>query len=82
MTFQINRTSYCLNKDNLPCAGATLALDRTSMHARNIYTIEINTLEELLLLKEQVEEEIIIRDAYECKEIAPLEIEIYDDYRE
>lgn len=41
--------------------------------------VEINTMEELINLKNEVKEELVIRNAWESDMPA---IEIYDDYRE
>ena len=51
---------------------------------RDIWTIEINTLEELMELKKEVDEEADYKNGliiFTSKDKMP-EIEIYDDYRE
>ena len=83
MKFIIRRTSISHNED-LPCEEAKL-IKATPMFKidgkdkKEYLFMEINSLKELLALKEKYGD-IIIGDS-RCKEI-PLEIEIYDDYRE
>lgn len=82
MKFQVTRTSDWGCTVNPPCEGATLALDRSSICDSNIYTIELETLEDLIRFKEKVGKEIIITKPLDCEDISPLQIEIYDSYRE
>lgn len=81
MKFQVTRTSDWANSAP-PCEGATLAHRHVGDLDEDIYTIEIDTLEDLIRFKEKVGKEIIITKPYGCEDISPLKIEIYDDYRE
>ena len=69
MKFRIERTSYFDNQK--PCEQAYQ--DGKDKYGYDIWVVDINTLEDLLSLKESVGEELIVGDGY---------IEIYDDYRE
>lgn len=74
MKFDIYRTSSCLGSEK-PCEGAVKDEARSNNYFTT-YTIEINSLEELIALKEEVGD-IIIADNDDNQVI-----EIYDDYRE
>ena len=77
MKFQIERTSDWIGK-KLPCEGAVLMKAGTST-TDPVYTIDIESVEDLVKLMEK-EGEIIIKANYEDGE--PPVIEIYDTYRE
>lgn len=81
MKFQVTRTSDWANSAP-PCEGATLAHRHVGDLDEDIYTIEIESLEDLVRFKEKVGKEIIITTPRRMHYISPLEIEIYDDYRE
>ena len=75
MKFEIYRTSdWCREKQ--PCEGAKLVRAGSTVHLP-VWEIEIDTLEQLLELKQAVKSPIIV-GYYEGKPA----IEIYDDYRE
>ena len=92
MKFRIRRTSdWSSNKsphpkaEKLKSATSRLYFETVSHTvARNIYTIEINSLDELLKLVAEEGEIIISEENILENELAPyhFEIEIYDDYRE
>ena len=88
MTFKVSRTSeWGFKKNNPPCKNAVPAVEEyydywnATTRKRDIWTIEINTLEELMERKKEVNEDdqqvglIIFDDKIPS-------IEIYDDYRE
>lgn len=54
-------------------------IKRTHKNDINVWTIEINTLEELIALKDEVGERLILTTDYNSGLIG---LEIYDDYRE
>ena len=80
MKFKIYRTSD-LECENPPCEGAKL-VRAGSMTDSAVYEIEIDTLEDLLQLKDRVGEGVIIGNSKFSKTGYKYEIEIYDDYRE
>ena len=80
MKFQVTRTSDWANSAP-PCEGATLAHRQVDYLDDNIYTIEFESLEELVKFSDN-NGSIIISKASSREEISPLHIEIYDDYRE
>lgn len=47
-----------------------------------IYSIELETIDDIIRLKEVVERELIFRNTYDFEEIKVPQIEIYDDYIE
>lgn len=79
MKFGIHRTSGYY-QENPPCEGAKLEATRKTDYDRNKWSVEIDSLDELMKLVKK-EGAIIIHPpgAYQ-KEIP--EIEIYDDFRE
>ena len=77
MKFQIERTSDWIG-EKLPCEGAVLMKEGTSTDLP-VYTIDIESLEDLVKLTEK-EDEISIKKSYEDGGL-PV-IEIYDTYRE
>ena len=77
MKFEIERTSDWIG-EKLPCEGAVLMKAGTST-TDPVYTIDIESVEDLVKLMEK-EGEIIIKANYEDGE--PPVIEIYDTYRE
>jgi hypothetical protein len=66
MKFRISRTSEGRGQQPKPCKNATLEGDK--------WYIELNTLDELVALAKEVDEEIIIGKDND--------LEIYNDYRE
>lgn len=74
MKFIISRTSIWSSEK--PCRKAKKEI----VEGRVMWSIEINTLEELIKFMEKNEQNLVIKYSFE-KEI-PYEIEIYDDYRE
>lgn len=82
MKFYISRTSDPFN-ENSPCDNAILLNPNRDVSWENpIYGIEINSLEELMELKNKVGDIIISEAYYDDISYSPYEIEIYDDYRE
>lgn len=77
MKFQIERTSDWIG-EKLPCEGAVLMKAGTST-TDPVYTIDIESVEDLVKLMEK-EGEIIIKANY--KDGGLPVIEIYDTYRE
>lgn len=78
MKFYISRTSNI----EPPCDEAVLLNpNRDKEWEDAVYGIEINTLKELLTLKEKYGD-IIIEKTYKDESYSNLEIEIYDDFRE
>ena len=77
MKFLITRTDHS-RKDEKPCDGAYL--DSEKGYDKNIkyWFIDINTLEDLLLLVKNVEEEVIISENIDGN----YSLEIYDNWRE
>lgn len=47
-----------------------------------IYSIELNTLEDVMKLKEVIGHELIFRNTYDFEDVKLPQIEIYDDYIE
>lgn len=79
MKFKVNRTSSYIEK-NPPCDGAILEkVIKESYYKKYIWSIEVNTLEELIQLANKTDCPIIV---FKCEENDEPEIEIYDDYRE
>lgn len=78
MKFTIERTS---DYDGImkPSKNAVLSKEKSSFDT-NVWEIEIESLEELIKLKEEVKYPIIIKNP--CFIEGQNEIEIYDDYRE
>ena len=73
MKFIITRTSQIFGTDDLPpCRGAE--------KEEHYWTIEISDLDELILLKKETNEAIILKKSMLHNEL--LELEVYDDYRE
>lgn len=79
MTFQIWKTSDDFIK---PCEQASLAWEEKNEYGwkKRIWTIEINSIEELMKLTEGTDEKRVVVHAADGK-YGP-SIEIYDDYRE
>ena len=77
MKFYIDRTSS-------PCEGATLANPGYTAvpHVRPLYCIEINTLDELIALRDKVKSPIILSGPVQEDPGTLYSLEIYDDYRE
>lgn len=72
MKFKIRRTSYMWgNNCPQPCAKA--CFEGLDEWGRSLWSIEINTIEDLQNLIEEVGDEIIVSKD---------QLEIYDDYRE
>lgn len=89
MIFKISRTSqWFYGEDKPPCDKAFIKEFERYMGANKIqdkdWFIELNTLEDLLNLKEEIGENIIISDyLFRYNNIdVEYSIEIYDDYRE
>ena len=80
MKFQVTRTSDWANLAP-PCEGSTLAHRQVDYLDDNIYTIEFESLEELVKFSDK-NGSIIISKASSHEEITPLHIEIYDTFRE
>ena len=80
MKFRIKRTSDWFSEER-PCAGAKFISEDDD--GRKLWTIEINTIEELLTLREQIGEDLILgwTSNDEPEDIMGA-IEIYDSYRE
>jgi len=82
MKFRIKRTSN-FDGEEKPCEKA-YGGEHLGGRANDVrvWYIDINTLDELIALRDEVENELIVGTAYE-KELNDMpEIEIYDDYRE
>ena len=80
MKFYVTRTSEPYN-DFPPCEGA-IKLEETNMWENPLWGIEINSLEELLALKDKVKYSIIIGKSFDGAQHSDYSIEIYDGYRE
>lgn len=82
MKFRIRRTSDFFERKQ-PCEGAEFLKVSEIDDEKWFWVIEINTLEELINLRDNVGNDLILRWPYE-KELGGemREIEIYDDYRE
>lgn len=80
MKFQVTRSSYWVYSAP-PCEGCTLAHLSQDPLDDTIYTVEFNTLEELVKFSDK-NGSIIIGKAFSHEEITPLHIEIYDAFRE
>ncbi len=82
MKFHIKRTSDFFERKQ-PCEGAALLKVSEFDDEERFWVIEINTLEELINLRDKVGNDLILRWTDE-KELGGemREIEIYDDYRE
>ena len=78
MKFTISRSSDLIMPEK-PCEEAVLSEQKTLFNT-NIWEIEINSLEELLKLKQKVGFPIIVSDPYHVD--GQQELEIYDAYRE
>lgn len=80
MKFGIHRTSGGY-QENPPCEGAKLeAIGNKDHYERNTWSVEIDSLDELMKLVKKEDSVIIHPPGVYQKEIP--EIEIYDDYRE
>lgn len=80
MKFRIKRTSDWFSEES-PCAGAELISEDDD--GQKLWAIEINTLEELMALRDKIGEDLILGWTYEGEpEDRMREIEIYDSYRE
>lgn len=82
MKFRIERTSNCDGEEK-PCEKA-YGGEHLGGRADDVrvWYIDINTLDELIALRDEVENELIVGTAQE-KELNDMpNIEIYDDYRE
>ena len=80
MKFQIERTSSWWSEDGkAPCEGAVLMKEGTSTDLP-VYTIDIESVEDLVELMKR-EGEIIIKEGGYMNDGLPV-IEIYDTYRE
>lgn len=81
MIFNIYRTSNVIFSENKPpCDKAFI---KEFERRGKDWFIELNTLEDLLNLKEEVGEPVIIDDFWKDDNIGvKYSIEIYDDYRE
>lgn len=89
MIFGIKRTSqWFFEEDVAPCDKAFIKEFERYVGADKIqdkdWFIELNTLEDLLNLQEEIDEDIIISDYYYTYNSIDVKhsIEIYDDYRE
>ena len=96
MIFEIERTSqWTFDENEPPCDGAfvkefeiteTMWNRPATKKKMKSWFIELNTLEDLLAFKEEIDEEIIIRYsnwADNIKDVKVIyQIEIYDTYRE
>lgn len=81
MKFYISSTSGYYD-EKTPCDGAVLLNPKRGEFETPEYGIEINTLEELIALKNKVGHPIIIEDSWRNNGYSPYELEIYNDYRE
>ena len=80
MKFIVSRTSDWTGKEQ-PCKGAKPCVIKDKKdHEIKAWEIEVNSLEELLELMEEVDEELILTDKMYNETLR--EIEIYDTYRE
>lgn len=94
MTFQIEQTSCCFYEDKPPCKNAYIKETVICIPVlrfengkpikgdpiiRKRWFVDINTLEELIALREEVENPLIVDHDDEMNKDT---IEIYDDYRE
>ena len=81
MKFRIKRTSsfYATEK---PCERAYGGNPLKENSEKKVWYIDINSIEELVAFRLELQEPIIIGDVWE-EELGDMpEIEIYDDYRE
>lgn len=77
MNFRIYRTSYEFS-DDTPIDGAILENPSRGYYEEPTFTIEIETLEDLIALMKRAGHPLILCRDYEKR----LSLEIYDDYRE
>jgi hypothetical protein len=78
MKFIVTRTTDVLTLTP-PCERAELS-EHQSYFGGKVWEIEINSIEELIELKKEVNHPIILCDSYNVEGM--LELEIYDGYRE
>lgn len=81
MNFIITRSSDIFGEKS-PCDDAKLLNPNAKPWEDRTYGITINSLEELIKLKEEVGNSIIIGNYLGESDFADMEIEIYDTYRE
>ena len=81
MNFIITRSSDIFG-EKPPCENAKLLNPNAKPWEDRTYGITIDSLEELIKLKEEVGHSIIISNYLEESDFADMEIEIYDTYRE
>ena len=81
MKFRVSRTSN-YRADEKPCEKAYGGTPMKDDEHKLVWFIDIGSLEELLLLREELREDLIIGIAWEEELNQMPEIEIYDDYRE
>lgn len=79
MIFQVIRTSMYADENEKPYEKC-VPIRLYSEWGKEVWGIEINSLEELMKFKEIVDEEIIITTSPQNNKTPT--IEIYDDYRE
>lgn len=82
MKFRIKRTSDFFAVENKPSKNAYGGKPLKEDSDKHIWYIDINTVEDLIQLRDEVEEPLIINTAWEDELNGMPEIEIYDDYRE
>lgn len=84
MKFLITRTSLSFDSPNPPCEGAVSLTPNAKVEEYDefYWSIEINTLEELLALQEKVADPIILMDAHAGSKYPQKALEIYDTRRE
>lgn len=81
MKFRIKRTSDWFSEES-PCDGAYM-IKLSEDGEQKFWAIEINTIEELISLRDKIGDDLILGWTYEDElEDRLRQIEIYDTYRE
>ena len=81
MKFYIETSSWSY-EEKTPCEGAVLVNPDRAEWERPLYCIEIETLEELIALKDRVNHSIILAGPVSEPAGTLYSLEIYDTYRE
>lgn len=59
-----------------------LSVCKVSEDFRRVATVEINTIEDLIVLREQYQHDIILTEDYDLDSESDIKLLVYDDYME